>query len=149
MTRYLVEREARLAWTVGETLPLERSTDGRLPDVDTPAGKRLPTNNNGVIGLAEAGLYRLRYADRTETIAVNIDRRESDPARLDVGSLLAGFAGADQTTALEPNPATAAVEPSAVEARQNFWFYLLIAALLLFITEGLIARRIRMARIIN
>lgn len=149
MTRYLVEREARLAWTVGETLPLERSTDGRLPDVDTPAGKRLPTNNNGVIGLAEAGLYRLRYADRTETIAVNIDRRESDPARLDVASLLAGFAGADQTTALEPNPATAAVEPSAVEARQNFWFYLLIAALLLFITEGLIARRIRMARIIN
>lgn len=153
MTRYLIERESRLAWTVGETLPIERATDGRLPDIDTPAGKRLPTTSNGVIGLAEAGLYRLRYADRTETIAVNIDRRESDPARLDVASLLASLAGAAQTptgqTAVEPNPGTAATEPAAVEARQNFWFYLLIAALLLFITEGLMARRIRMARIIN
>lgn len=154
MTRYLVEREPRLAWTVGETLPVERSTDGQLPAIDTPSGKRLPTSANGVIELAEAGRYRLRFADRSETIAVNIDGRESDPARLDVATLIGELNQSNGQKesgkqAVSASPESAAAEPAALEARQNFWLYLLIAALLLFITEGLIARRIRLARIIN
>jgi hypothetical protein len=36
-----------------------------------------------------------------------------------------------------------------VESRQRVWRLLLIAALLLFITEALLARRMKMARVIN
>jgi hypothetical protein len=36
-----------------------------------------------------------------------------------------------------------------IESRQSAWQLLLIAALLLFITEAVLARRIKMARTIN
>lgn len=151
MTRYLVEREARLARTVGETVPIERAADGSLPSVDTPSGKRLVTGD--IIPLNEAGLYRLRYADRSEVIAVNIDRRESDLTRLDLNEVAtainSGARQADSSNALLGPAMTGPEEPARIEARQSFWLYLLIAALLLFITEGIIARRIRMARMIN
>jgi hypothetical protein len=155
-TRYLVERESRLAWTVGEILQLERGPDGSRPDIDSPSGKRIPAGTRSAGGsselvpLVESGFYRLRYADRSEAVGVNIDRRESDPARLDLEQLMATLnqepgRGDSNITAAGPT----VDGPEELEARQRFWLYLLIAALLLFITEGLIARRIRMARIIN
>ena len=160
MARHLLGTEPALAATVGESVAIDATPEGELPTIDSPSEKRLPPPVSGstgaVITVTEPGLYRLRYPDRTSQIAVNIGGRESDLAGLDSGQVMAEMTGQDPVKSAERSSQAAFITesdanegPNAIEARQRLWFYLLIAALLLFITEGLIARRIRAAKLIN
>ena len=160
MARHLLGVEPALALTVGETIAIDTTAEGELPAIDTPAGVRLPRPTTGPTGAAivatEPGLYRLRYPDRTDLIAVNIDARESDFTVLDADQVIAAMTGRGGVTdgrqsAANTSPTSSAEDegPEVIEDRQRLWFYLLIAALLLFITEGLLARRIRVAKLIN
>jgi hypothetical protein len=159
MTRYLVERELPAALTVGQTLTIKVGADGLLPAIDTPAGRRLPEFQSPrvaaegaapVVILTEQGFYQLRGGTEIDQLAVNTAARESDLTSLTVDELLSRLAVA--TTRDQPRPAETAGASEGVEeieGRQRVWFYLLLAALLLFITEGILARRTRMARLIN
>ena len=162
MTRYLVEGELPAWHLVGQPVPLRRTTEGQPPLIDTPGGVRLPasgnTRNDGeVLTPLEPGFYRLRYPESSELLAVNIPGRESDLARIEAPTLMATLSaappGGEQTgTAPESEAGKPTGEKQTgieIESRQRIWFYLLIAALLLFITEGIIARRIRLAKIID
>ena len=159
MTRYLVEGELPAWHLVGQPVPLRRTTDGQPPLIDTPGGVRLPasgnTRNDGeVLTPLEPGFYRLRYPEGSELMAVNIPGRESDLARIEVPALMADLGAGGEQSGTATTPATGTESEAGktgedIESRQRIWFYLLIAALLLFITEGIIARRIRLAKVIN
>jgi len=163
MTRYLVEGELPAWHLVGQPVPLRRTTEGQPPLIDTPGGVRLPAsgnrrNDDEVLTPLEPGFYRLRYPESSELLAVNIPGRESDLARIEAPTLMADLGAATsggEQSGTATTPATGmeseAGKPTGedIESRQRIWFYLLIAALLLFITEGIIARRIRLAKVIN
>lgn len=156
MTRYLVEAELPAWRLVGQPVPLRRTPEGQPPLIDTPGGVRLPAsgntrNDDEVLTPLEPGFYRLRYPESSELLAVNIPGRESDLARIEAPTLMADLgaaaSGGEESTGEKPT----GEKPTGIEieSRQRIWFYLLIAALLLFITEGIIARRIRLAKVIN
>jgi hypothetical protein len=162
MTRYLVEREERPWHPVGAeiSLPATASDEKSPPLLERPDGERirnLPRTSAGdwLVRPSRAGLYRLRREDRADAFAVNIAPTESDLRQLEVAPFLASWtaedraASADSTsgpsTLTRPGPA----EPAELEARQQLWLYLLAAALLLFLSEGVVARRIRMARVVS
>lgn len=161
MTRYLVEQEQPLASTVGETLPVKTTADGILPAIDAPTGRRLPefqteTPWSGgpapVLSLAESGFYQLRYPGRTELVAVNTAAPESDLNGIEAAELAAAMTGQPESVTAESGSSAETTEPErpeSIESRQRLWFYLLLAALLLFITEGVLAGRIRRARMVD
>lgn len=154
MTRYLVERE-RTAWhAVGEPVTLRQTADGSPPLIDTPAGTRLPAPERTgsaaeVLTPLEPGFYRLRYPESSELIAINIPGRESDLARIEAPALMTSIADIDGSGPVTDTVAgTEKPGGEEIEARQRIWLYLLIAALLLFVTEGIVARKIRLAKVV-
>lgn len=157
MAHHLLGAEPPLAERVGGAVLVEATPEGSLPPIDSPSGKRLPSPKSeiggSVITATETGFYRLRYPDRTNLFAVNIAARESDLTGLDTNQLLAELTSRSVDNAeMGPSGSAAQTEsegPAELEARQRIWFYLLIAALLLFITEGFIARRLRASKLIN
>jgi hypothetical protein len=97
-----------------------------------------------MVGATEIGFYRLRYRDRVENLAVNLDARESDLTKLRIDDMVAAVTpegGANQPVAERER-----LSPGEIEARQRIWLPLLIAALGLFVLESVMARRIRIAR---
>jgi hypothetical protein len=79
---------------------------------------------------------------------VNLDTKESDLARLDVSEFIASITQgqADQNARPERAAQSTAEE---IEARQRLWLPLLVAALLFFVAEALLARRIRIAKLVG
>jgi hypothetical protein len=153
MTRYLGELEERAFHLQGDVFTVAAAKDGTPPAVDTPNGERItdrkqtPTGEL-IIAAREPGFYRLRYPDTSDFAAVNLKSEESDLSKLNVGEFVSSITGADSKT----SPAAAPDEKlgkEEVESRQRVWFYLLLAALLLFITEAVLARRIRMSKVLN
>ena len=162
MTRYLVEREERPWHPVGAeiSLPATASDEKSPLLLEQPDGERirnLPRTSAGdwLVRPSQAGLYRLRREDRADPFAVNIAPTESDLRQIEVAPFLASWTAEDRAASAEstsgpstltrPGPA----EPAELEARQQLWLYLLAAALLLFLSEGVVARRIRMARVVS
>src|SRR5262245_18357483 len=96
----------------------------------------------------EPGFYRLRYAGSSDFAAVNLDGKESDLTRLDVQAFVAATTGAD-SKAGDDAAAKERLSKEEIESRQGVWRLLLFVALLLFITEAVLARRTKMARVIN
>jgi uncharacterized membrane protein len=153
MTRHLGEREER-AWSlVGETFTAAPAKDGTPPAVDAPGGERITdrkqtSDGELIVAAREPGFYRLRYAGNSDFAAVNLDGKESDLTRLDVEAFVTSVTGADSKS-----PAQAAarerLSKEEIESRQRVWRLLLLAALLLFITEAVLARRMKMSRVIN
>lgn len=153
MTRYLAEREEQAWHPVGEVFMAVAAPDGSAPAVDSPAGARLTNlrqtgDGETIIPAAEPGFYRLRYPTQAAAVAVNANSRESDLAKLDAQAFLAGITGSAPQSA-EAQSEEARLSKEEVEARQRFWLYLLLAALAFFIAEGVVARRIKMAKVIN
>jgi hypothetical protein len=152
--RHLGEREEK-AWQLAErpfTVP--PAEDGSLPAVDTPAGMRLTDKTQTplgdlIINPKETGFYRLRYPTETTFVAVDSDSRESDLRKLDVNAFIQELTGSDKTTAGNDPAAEPKAGPEELESRQRIWWMLLLAALILFVSEAIIARRMRTARIIN
>jgi hypothetical protein len=153
MVRYLGEREERAWHPLGQVFTAPAAKDGSLPAVDTPSGARLTERTQTatgelIINAREQGFYRLRYPNRSEFAAVDLDGKESDFSKLNVDEFMTAVTGAD------PKAAQAAVSDARltneeIEARQRVWWSLLIAALLLFVAEAVLARRTKMAKVIG
>jgi hypothetical protein len=153
MARHLGEREERPWNLVGETFTASPSKDGTPPAVDAPDGGRITDRKQTsagelIVAAREPGFYRLRYAGNSDFAAVNLDGKESDFTRLDVEAFVASVTGADPKAA-EQAAAKERLSDEEIESRQRMWQLSLIVALLLFITEAVLARRIKMARMIN
>jgi len=152
MTRFLGERETKTWNPIGQAFTVAAAKDGALPAVDAPSGERLTERKQTatgelIVNAKEPGFYRLRYADKADFAAVNVDTKESDLTKLSVEEFVASVTGADpkaQTTA-----ANEKLTSEEVESRQRVWWWLLIVALLLFLTEAVLSRRTRMAKVIN
>lgn len=162
MVGYLGEPTPRRAWhTVGQAFTAQVAADGTPPAVDTPAGTRLTerrsltTAGDLIIIAREPGFYRLRYPDRTEFAAVNLDGKESDLTRLNTDEFVAAVTNSGGDNAASPSAREAAPAPAAklseqeIETRRGVWWPLLLVALLLFVAEAMLARRTRMRRIIG
>src|SRR5215468_10425345 len=153
MARYLGEREERASILVGETFTASPAKDGTPPAVDAPNGERITDRKQTsagelIVAAREPGFYRLRYSGNSDFAAVNLDGKESDLTRLDVEAFVTSVTGADSKS-----PAQAAARErqskEEIESRQRVWRLSLTAALLLFITEAVLARRTKMAKVIN
>jgi len=152
MLEYLGGREGASSYTIGQAFTTPADKDSSLPAVDSPRGKRiddLRKNSSGEQSLdaSEIGFYRLRYRDRDEFVAVNLDTKESDLTRLNVEELVAGISPepGDPSSQLSQSSRLTAEEK---EARQRLWLPLLLTALALFVAEAVIARRIRVPKLI-
>lgn len=153
MARHLGEREER-AWNlVGQTFTVNAEKDGNPPAVDAPNGERITDRKQTsagelIVAAREPGFYRLRYANNSDFTAVNLDSKESDLTKLNVEEFVAAVTGADPKT-VSATAANEKLSNEEIESRQRLWRLLLIAALLLFVAEGALARRMKMAKVIN
>jgi len=152
MLEYLGGREAASSYTIGQAFNTPADKDGSLPAIDSPGGKRVDDvrkNSSGEQSLdaSETGFYKLRYRDRDEFVAVNLDTKESDLTKLTVDDLIASVTLSPSDKNAQPalSPRLTAEEK---EAKQRLWLPLLVTALLLFLAEAVIARRIRIPKLI-
>lgn len=152
MLEYLGGRESASSYAIGQAFNTPADKDGSLPAIDTPGGKRVEDARKTSAGeqsidAAEVGFYRLRYRDRDEFVAVNLDTRESDLTKLNIDELIASVTVAPGDANLQPaqSPRLTAEEK---EAKQRLWLPLLIIALGLFVGEAVIARRVRVPKLI-
>jgi hypothetical protein len=96
---------------------------------DAPAGvRRAP----GIVTLNDA----LRAGGGARTIAVNVDPRETDPARLSADEFQSAV-----TRLKDAGGAETRAEAREQEDRQQFWRYALAAMALLLAAEGVLAAR--------
>jgi Aerotolerance regulator N-terminal/von Willebrand factor type A domain len=152
MLEYLGGREAASSYTIGQAFTTPADKDGSLPAVDSPGGKRVDdtrTNSSGEQSLdaSEIGFYRLRYRDRDEFVAVNLDTKESDLTKLNVEELVAGISPSPEDANAQPAQSSR-LTAEEKESRQRLWLPLLLTALALFLGEAVIARRIRVPKLI-
>ncbi len=152
MVEYLGGREQASSYTIGQAFTTPADQDGSLPAVDSPGGKRIDDtrkNSSGEQSLDanEIGFYRLRYRDRDEFVAVNLDTKESDLTKLNVDELIASITLAPGDANAQPAQSSRLTSEEK-EAKQRLWLPLLLTALALFLTEAVIARRIRVPKLI-
>jgi hypothetical protein len=153
MLEYLGGQEATSAYTIGQVLAAPPDPDGSLPAIESPSGHRIDDarkNATGELALdaSEIGFYKFRYRDRTEQAAVNLELKESDFAKLDVNEFVSSITPGAADPGAQPvsSPRMTAEE---IEAKQRLWLPLLVLALLLFVAEALLARRIRIAKLVG
>jgi hypothetical protein len=152
MLEYLSGREASSSYAIGQVFNAPADTDGSLPAIDSPAGKRIDDarkNRSGEqsVEAREVGFYRLRYRDRDEYLAVNLETKESDLGKLNIDDLIASVSsGADEKSG--PAAQSAGLTADEKEAKQRLWLPLLLTALVLFVAEAVIARRVRVPKLI-
>ncbi len=152
--RHLGEREEKSSHAIGQAFTAAVAKDGTPPAIDTPAGTRLtekPQTSLGdlLINPREIGFYRLRYPGLSEYAAVNLEGKESDLRKLSIQEFVATITGSDPATVKDGQSPVTKITNEEVESRQRLWWLMLIAALLLFVLEGVLARRMRTARVIN
>jgi von Willebrand factor type A domain/Aerotolerance regulator N-terminal len=153
MLEYLGGREETSAYTIGQVFAATPDAGGALPSIESPSGRRLDDARRTSVGelsidASEQGFYKLRYRDHVDQRAVNVDRKESDFARLNLDEFIAS---------ISPGPADKSAPPLAppnlsaeeIEAKQRLWLPLLILSLALFVVEALLARRIRIAKLVG
>lgn len=152
MVRYAGEREESSWYGLGKTFTVAKEQQGAPPAVDSPTGARLTENRltpdgDLLITGREPGFYRLRYSTRPDFAAVNIDGAEGDFAKLTLDEFINGVTGGSgNVEGIEANRKSSYEE---IEARQRIWWPLLLAALLLFVTESLLARRTKMVKMLG
>jgi hypothetical protein len=153
MVRYLGEREESAWHPLGQAFTVPPAKDGAPPAVDSPGGSRITEKTQTaagdlIINAREPGFYRLRYPDRSEFAAVDLEGKESNLAKLNLEEFTAAVTGADPKAA-QAAASNAPPNPAEAEARQRVWWALLIVALLLFVAEAVLARRTKMAKVIG
>ncbi|HET9532634.1 MAG TPA: BatA domain-containing protein [Blastocatellia bacterium] len=151
MLDYLGGETISSSYRIGQMLGVQPDRDGSLPAVDNPGGGRVDQQTQtGQVSVSadEIGFYRLRYRDRAEYLAVNLDTKESDLSKLSVEEFMAGVLPEPGN---QSNRASSysGLTPEEIESRQRLWLPLLILALALFVAEALLARRIRLARLVG
>jgi hypothetical protein len=153
MLEYLGGREAPASYLIGQVIAAPPDTDGSLPAIDSPAGGRVNDTRKNPTGelafnAAEIGYYKLRYRNRDDFAAVNLDSKESDFTKLNVEDFVASLTRDQAARNVQPvtSPRMTAEE---IESRQRLWLPLLLLSLALFIAEAILARRIRIAKLIH
>jgi hypothetical protein len=149
---YMVGRGTAPAYKIGQAIVALADTDGSPPQMQDPRGgaAEVTSSKEGAptATARETGFYLLKYHDRADYIAVNLDTRESDLSKLDVAEFTAAV------TADRKNDASVAEDarlltPADIESRQRLWIPLLLMSLALFVAEAILARRIRIARLVG
>ena len=153
MVRYLGEREVSAWQRLGQAFVVAKGAEGTLPAVDAPSGARLKpggVSKDGEMLLTgrEPGFYRLRYSAGPDFVAVNVDGREGDFAKLNQEEFLAAFTGGDPAASRAAETAERE-SGEEIEARQRAWWPLLLAALLLLAAESVLARRTKVVKMIG
>ena len=159
LIEHLADYEPPTAWySAGQVLNLveQRSllADAGLVEASlvavSPSGDRIPVSESersGFLALAEQGLYEIRDASAPEasplTLAVNVDLSESDLTAIDPDELASGVAG---RAAAGPTAGAGGgvreFSSEDLERRQGVWWYLLIAAFLVFVAETIVSNRL-------
>jgi hypothetical protein len=151
MLEYLSGERNAAPITIGQALAAAADRDGSLPAIDSPAGGRLEARSSvtgeATIEANEIGFYRLRYRDRDQYAAVNLDTKESDLKKLDLDEFARSIT--TESTDSEGQPKSVGLAAEDMEARQRLWLPLLLTALALFVGEAILARRIRIAKLIS
>jgi len=151
MLDHLSGNESPFSYTVGQVFTAPPDAEGNLPAIENPAGGRINDPRRTATGeLAvnadETGFYRLRYRDHAENVAVDLDAKESDFSKLNIDEFVSAIAQ-------KPDEATAPLQErlsnEELESRQRLWLPLIVLALLLFITEAIVARRLRLAKLVR
>ena len=90
-------------------------------------------------------MYEVRSAANTtgrpDRIAVNLDPAESDLTPLDPQELIAAVVGHAAPVVRSADPQVELL-PEEAERRQNIWWYLLLAGILLLSAETIVANRL-------
>ena len=165
LTKYAAGYAEVNAWqTVGDVTDLERVLatigqdvvlDGeRTVDliISAPSGERTiipPSEERALLPLSEQGFYELRQAGRGSktaeamVLATNLDLSESDLAKLDPEELVASVTFRELSSgAAETTGETLAEQ----EGRQGYWWYLLVTAFILLVTETILSNRLSRSR---
>jgi hypothetical protein len=153
MTRFLGEREIKGWNPINQAFTVAAAKDGSLPAVDSPGGERVTERKQTatdelIVNAKEQGFYRLRYAEKSDFAAVNVDSKESDLTKLNVDEFITSVTGADPKAQVVA-AANEKLTNEEAESRQRVWWWLLVVALLLFLTEAILSRRTRMAKVIG
>lgn len=152
MVRYAGAREENSWYGMGQTFTVGKEGEGSPPPVDTPAGARLSEtrltpDGDLLVTAREPGFYRLRYNNRPNFAAVDTDGAEGDFTKLNFAEFIAGVTGGPGGA--EGSYASRNLSNEEVEGRQKVWWSLLFLALLLLLTESVLARRTRMVKMIG
>ena len=153
--RHLATYEEPANWfTIGEVVDpghLLRASglgmqSGTGAMVLTPSGQRIEQSGTPTpVQLDQPGFYEVHGRSNqagTVSLAANLDTLESDLTVLDTQELSAALAGRPGTV----NPASAdaaTLTPEDQERRQNFWWYLLMAGIVLLGVETAISNRMK------
>jgi hypothetical protein len=152
MVRYAGTREENAWYGLGQTFTVAKRKEAAPPAIDTPSGARLSENRltpegDLLITAQEPGFYRLRYNERPDFAAVNIDGAEGDFTKVNFAEFVASVTGgAGNAEGAESNRVYSNEE---VEGRQRVWWSLLLVALLLLLAESFLARRTKMVKMIG
>jgi hypothetical protein len=130
-------------FVVGATVPVQSwvaPTNGVLT-VLTPDGSRVPAATAGFTATLEPGIYRVGSAEPPVRFAVNLDPAESRTAPLPAEELERLGAPVQDRA---PDPAQAAertlrLQNTELENRQKVWRWLIVAAVLVLLTESWLA----------
>jgi hypothetical protein len=152
MIRYAGSREEGSWYGLDQTFKVAKESKGDAPAVDSPDGVRLTENRltpdgDLLITGRQPGFYRLRYSQHPDFAAVDLDAAEGDFTKLDFGAFMTGVTGGSGN--VEGREANRQSSNEEIENRQKVWWPLLLLALLLLITESLLAQRIKLARVVG
>ncbi len=158
LAEHLADYEPPTPWySAGQVLNLveQRSllADAGLVDASlvavSPSGDRIPVSEgerSGFLTLVEQGLYEIRDASTTEdsplTLAVNVDLSESDLTTIDPDELASSVAGRAAAGSTGAGGGGREFSSEDLERRQGVWWYLLIAAFLVFVAETIVSNRL-------
>jgi hypothetical protein len=152
MVRYAGSHETNSWYGLGQTFTVTRDKQGSVPAIDTPTGARLNENRTTpdgdlLVTGREPGFYRLRYNSAPDFAAVDIDGVEGDFSKLDFGQFLASVTGGAGNA--ESSEAERKLSNEELEGRQKVWWSLLLLALILLVTESLLARRTKVVKMVG
>jgi hypothetical protein len=161
MVSYAGAREENSWYGLGQTFIVAKDKRGKEanesreylpPPIDTPGGARLSEtrltpDGDLLVTAREPGFYRLRYNDRPDFAAVNIDGAEGDFTKLNFAEFVVGVTGGAGSA--EGSEANRNLSNEEVEGRQKVWWSLLLVALMLLLAESFLARRTKVAKMIG
>jgi hypothetical protein len=152
MLEHLSGNESAISYNIGQVFTVPPDTEGNFPAIENPSGGRLDearrtSTGELAVDATETGFYRLRYRDRADNTAVNIDAKESDFTRVNPQDLIAGVSpNPDEQL---PQSAPGKLSEEEIESKQRLWLPLILLALTLFVAEAILARRIRIAKLVS
>jgi hypothetical protein len=151
MVTYLTAREFEKPRMVGDSLSLSYVDQPDSSDAvfDTPSGETITVgvrqHRNQYVALldhaGQAGFYQARVSVQSPgmPIAVNVDTTESNVKCLSASETVSSFEGTGIMVAYSQADLLDAIERT--RTGRSFWFFFMIAGLMLLVIESLIADR--------